>query len=521
MDLQSNPVNEILYITFNQDFTCFLCGTENGFRVYSTEPFRLTHRTDFDHGGGLGVVAMLFRTNILALSGGGANPRFQPTKVMLWDDRTARVAAELSFRSPVRSIKMRRDVVVVVLAQKVYLYGLRNLQRLNSIETAPNPKGLCCLSSDGPSAVLACPGMQQGRVMVLTLPSLPTVPKGDPSGDLTAPTVVDPQRTTVIAAHDTHIAALGSDSTGSILATASDKGTIIRIFDARTGARLQELRRGADRAEIHSLAFGLHASWLAVASDKGTVHIFSVKRTDGGALPSLRSSGSSPAFGGLLLDPNLPLGASIASAASATSAASVDTKTTTEGGYPTLPPPQNSKSSLLRFSGLLPAYFSSEWSFAQFRVPDYRCIAAFGATDPYTVVVICANGSFYRARFDSTRGGEMTREEFAQFDDASIAASRAPSAAFVGADASASGALDSRAIGGGGATGAWVGEEAPELGGEGPLASALGEGGQSAGGGAAASADIGGGVGVAGADLGLRASDDARAEEATTSPGEP
>jgi hypothetical protein len=29
--------------------------------------------------------------------------------------------------------------------------------------------------------------------------------------------------------------------------------------------------------------------------------------------------------------------------------------------------------------GVLPKYFSSEWSFAQFRVPEQRSIVAFGA----------------------------------------------------------------------------------------------------------------------------------------------
>lgn len=211
MDLQSSPVNEILYITFNQDFTCFVCGTETGFRVYSTDPFRLTHRRDFEHGGGLGVVAMLFRTNILAFAGGGASPRFQPHKVMLWDDRTARIVAELSFRSVVKAVRLRRDLVVVVLEKKVYVYGFRSLRLLNSIETISNPKGLCCLSAAGDRVTLVCPGMQQGRALVVFYPKS--------FGELQAP--VDRERTTIIAAHEASVAAMATDSSGALLATAS------------------------------------------------------------------------------------------------------------------------------------------------------------------------------------------------------------------------------------------------------------------------------------------------------------
>lgn len=42
-----------------------------------------------------------------------------------------------------------------------------------------------------------------------------------------------------------------------------------------------QLRRGADRAEIYSLAFSSTAQWLAVSSDKGTVHVFSLKVDSG------------------------------------------------------------------------------------------------------------------------------------------------------------------------------------------------------------------------------------------------
>lgn len=41
----------------------------------------------------------------------------------------------------------------------------------------------------------------------------------------------------------------------------------------------------------------------------------------------------------------------------------------------------NTKSALGVFSKVLPKYFSSEWSFAQFRVPDVRTIVAFGSEE--------------------------------------------------------------------------------------------------------------------------------------------
>ena len=37
---------------------------------------------------------------------------------------------------------------------------------------------------------------------------------------------------------------------GTLLATASDKGTLIRLFSTDDGTALQEVRRGSDKADI-------------------------------------------------------------------------------------------------------------------------------------------------------------------------------------------------------------------------------------------------------------------------------
>lgn len=54
------------------------------------------------------------------------------------------------------------------------------------------------------------------------------------------------------------------------------------------------MRRGADRAEVYSMAFSSNAQWLAVSSDKGTVHVFGLK-VNLGSLGNDKSRGGSDA----------------------------------------------------------------------------------------------------------------------------------------------------------------------------------------------------------------------------------
>ena len=245
---------ELLSLSFNQDSGCFACGTDGGFRIYNCDPFKETFRRRFDSGG-IGQVEMLFRCNILALVGGGRSPRYSPNKVMIWDDHQGRCIGELSFRVEVRAVRLRRDRVVVVLEHKIYVYNFADLKILHQTDTVANPLGLCALSPTQDSTVMACPGLNKGQVRV---------------------ELYDLGVTKFISAHDGELAQLQLTLDGALLATASEKGTLIRVYDTATATLMHEFRRGADRATVYSIAFAPGKDFLAVSSDKGTVHVYVV-----------------------------------------------------------------------------------------------------------------------------------------------------------------------------------------------------------------------------------------------------
>lgn len=78
-------------------------------------------------------------------------------------------------------------------------------------------------------------------------------------------------------AHESSLRALALTADGKKLATASEKGTVIRVWDVTTSVRLHEFRRGVERASITCLAWSWDHAWLCCTSDKGTAHVFQLE----------------------------------------------------------------------------------------------------------------------------------------------------------------------------------------------------------------------------------------------------
>lgn len=78
----------------------------------------------------------------------------------------------------------------------------------------------------------------------------------------------------VVEAHRSPLSCITINNAGTLLATASDKGTIIRVFSIPAARKLYQFRRGSMPSRIYSMSFNATSSLLCVSSTTDTVHIF-------------------------------------------------------------------------------------------------------------------------------------------------------------------------------------------------------------------------------------------------------
>lgn len=246
LDSDTGPL--VLSTSFNASNTFFSVALDSGFRVFSAAT--CDQKVAREVGGGIGCAEMLGTTSYIALVGGGKQPKFPQNKVQIWNDHTQRVTTSLEFKTPVQRVRISTTHIIVVLLNKVAVYKMKlPPEKVADYETVNNPFGLCEMSKN----IIAFPGRTVGQVKLFDL---------------------NTNNVSIFPAHESPLRAVGISKEADLIATASEKGTIIRLWSFPSCTKLAELRRGVDPASILSLGFSPSGSTLAVTSDKSTLHIF-------------------------------------------------------------------------------------------------------------------------------------------------------------------------------------------------------------------------------------------------------
>jgi WD40 repeat protein len=174
-------------------------------------------------------------------------------EVQIWNDKTERFTTSVEFKTPIQRVRLSQTHMVVALLNSVCIYKMKvPPAKTAEYETVNNPFGLCELGTN----IVAFPGRAAGQVKIYNL---------------------NTGNVSIIPAHESPLRAIGISRNADLIATASEQGTIIRLWSFPSCTKLAELRRGVDPAAIFSLAFSPDGSTLAVTSDKSTLHIYDLK----------------------------------------------------------------------------------------------------------------------------------------------------------------------------------------------------------------------------------------------------
>lgn len=160
------------------------------------------------------------------------------------------------------NIIMNGNYIVKVFEHYIKLYHCFNINRsVRKFKTGENEEGCCAMSSD--FCVLAYPDQQIGSLTVVKIHIDQTIWK-----------------TTITKAFETKITQLKLSKSGILVAAASKKGKLIKIFDSNTGKKVSELRRGTTNRMIVDMCFSRDNSHFAVLSETGTLHIFKLNEKE-------------------------------------------------------------------------------------------------------------------------------------------------------------------------------------------------------------------------------------------------
>ncbi|KAL5664884.1 hypothetical protein ACJX0J_024992, partial [Zea mays] len=138
----------------------------------------------------------------------------------------------LSFRSPVRGVHLRRERIIVVLENKIFVYNFADLKAVAPDRHFEQPQG----------PLRRVTAARKGQVRVEHYKA---------------------RKTKFINAHTSRIACFVLSQDGRLIATATTKGTLVRIYNASEGNLLHEKKYLMDNSSsfpITSLSCSLTTS---------------------------------------------------------------------------------------------------------------------------------------------------------------------------------------------------------------------------------------------------------------------
>lgn len=273
-------------ITFNQDNSCISLSTDEFHKIYNCEPFGEIYSEDQP----TLFVKILFSTSLTIII-----PQVKDNRLLkIYNLKQKLKICELIFPSEIIDVKINKKRLVVVLKiGQIYIYDLSCVRLIKIIEINKSSTFIGDLSNDDKS-LLVIPlnsiNEQSEIFKLVDFESLIKFDKPIPINQLKSHEshgwiliydTINLVPKLILKCHSSNLQKIIISN--FLIATASVKGTIIRIFhlsllenDELNLFKIQNMRRGHNLAIINSLSFNQDNTILGCGSENNTVHFFNL-----------------------------------------------------------------------------------------------------------------------------------------------------------------------------------------------------------------------------------------------------
>lgn len=274
----------ILDISFNNDNSVFVVGTEKGFIVYKTIPSMEKH-CEQKFNGGIGKVSILNKTNLMVLVGGGHRPHKSQllgkqddpiNNIIIWDNLKKQANNAINIMEPIKNMFFGDNKhLIIVLKKKIWVFDTIKYNMRTEKNTRDNHRGICVSSfnkennenkdtnnNKNNDLTIATLGLREGEIIIWK-----------PNIDATK----------TIQAHNSSITTIALNRDGTLVATASENATNIHVYNTATLKLEYKFRRGTEKyitekKIIYDIAFDHSGKYMACCTSGGTIHVWDLNK---------------------------------------------------------------------------------------------------------------------------------------------------------------------------------------------------------------------------------------------------
>ena len=236
---------EIKYININQTKTLLSIGKLTGYLIISLETNKiLSEKITLEP---IYIVELYYTSNIIFIVGDG-----KPlNEINIWDDKLEKYIGYIKNKNIITGVKINKNYVLIYDDYQLNIYNFNKLELIKTL----NYKNYKCsdLSINMNNYLITTNSI--GYINLYN---------------------IDNNKAIYFKAHDSPIQYLKISRLSKYIASVSEQGRKIKIFDLETTQLIKTLYRGIISSLIISIEFDNTDKYILVYSDTGTIHIYNI-----------------------------------------------------------------------------------------------------------------------------------------------------------------------------------------------------------------------------------------------------